>query len=254
MTADAVIAALNLPTRGRVDQRVPKKLLLESGVPTVADKRLINEGIEAIQWLAALKPATCGVAEFRDDVREYLEIAVLKMTLRDQAKESRLIQLLHRAVPYPVVLILERAASVSLSLAHKRQAIREIAKVVLDGEPITVDTEAGEHDKSRVLEALDLNRQPQSNLQALYQGWMDVLVALESSRFTGAFTLLNSDTHIQLRRQALRDLQSIDASIKSLRQGAQRTSQIARQVEINLQLKHLNQQREKALQQLQGKA
>ena len=76
------IAALDLPASSRVDQRVPKKLLLENGAPTAADKRHINDGIEELLWLAALKPTTIGVPEYRDDVREYLEIAVLRLTLR----------------------------------------------------------------------------------------------------------------------------------------------------------------------------
>ena len=45
----------------RVDQRVPKKLLLEHGAPTAADKRQINDGIEELLWVAALKPTTIGV-------------------------------------------------------------------------------------------------------------------------------------------------------------------------------------------------
>ena len=52
-----------------MNQRVPKKLLVENGAPTAADKRRINDGIEDIHWLAALKPATIGVPEFRDKVR-----------------------------------------------------------------------------------------------------------------------------------------------------------------------------------------
>ena len=61
---------------------MPKKLLLENGAPTAADKRQINDGIEELLWVAALKPTTIGVPEYRDDVREYLEIAVLSLVLR----------------------------------------------------------------------------------------------------------------------------------------------------------------------------
>ena len=50
------IAALALPDDALVDRRVPKTLLIENGAPTAADKRRIREGIEEIQWLAALKP------------------------------------------------------------------------------------------------------------------------------------------------------------------------------------------------------
>ena len=108
MTSDEMLAALDLPASSRVDQRVPKKLLLEHGAPTAADKRLINEGVEAVLWLAALKPTTIGVPEYRDDVREYLEIAVLRLTQRAGAKATRLVELVHRAVPYPLLLLTGR--------------------------------------------------------------------------------------------------------------------------------------------------
>ena len=96
MNGDALIEALDLPAGSLVNQRVPKKLLLENGAPTAADKRLINDGIEELNWLAALKATTIGVPEYRDDVREYLEIAVLRLNLRAAAKAARLVELVHR--------------------------------------------------------------------------------------------------------------------------------------------------------------
>src|SRR5690606_3396552 len=86
MNADDIIAALDLPAAARVDRRVPKTLLVEHGAPTAADRRQVNEGIEHIQWVAALKPTTIGVAAFRDDAREYLEIAVIRVALREDAR------------------------------------------------------------------------------------------------------------------------------------------------------------------------
>src|SRR5690606_28459351 len=145
LSAQTLIHALRLPEGCRVDQRVPKKLLLENGAPTASDKRLITEAIEEIQWIAALKPNTIGVPSYRDALREYLEIAVLAVTVRGVVKpasRSRLAELLHRAVPYPVLLLLAapqmEGQSLILSLAHKRWAQNEAAKVVLDGSPISV--------------------------------------------------------------------------------------------------------------------
>src|ERR1700684_2535597 len=115
-----VIGALALPPDACVEQRVPKKLLLEQGLPSAADKRQIQEGLEELFWVAALKPTNIAVPAFRDDVREYLEIAVLTVMLRSSAKPMRLIELIHRAIPYPVVLVTAQGGAVSLSLAHKR--------------------------------------------------------------------------------------------------------------------------------------
>jgi hypothetical protein len=94
-----VIDALALPPDARVEQRVPKKLLVEQGVPTAADKRQIQEGLEELFWVAAIKPTNIAVPAFRDDAREYLEIAVLTATFRSAAKPTRLLELIHRAIP-----------------------------------------------------------------------------------------------------------------------------------------------------------
>ena len=86
-----------------------------------------------------LKPTTIGVPEYRDDVRDYLEIAVLRLTLRAAAKATRLVELVHRAVPYPVLLLTEQAdheAPVGLSASHKRWSQGEAGKTVLEGDVI----------------------------------------------------------------------------------------------------------------------
>jgi len=124
LNASEVIAALDLPASCRIDQRVPKKLLVENGAPTAADKRHINEGIDELLWVAALKPTTIGVPEYRDEVREYLEIAVLRLTLRAGTKA----ELTHRAVPYPVFLVTDHGEHPSVTMAHKRWSQGERAR------------------------------------------------------------------------------------------------------------------------------
>jgi hypothetical protein len=50
VTAIDLIAALDLPPTARVDRRVPKKLLVENGAPTAADRRHINSGVDEVLW------------------------------------------------------------------------------------------------------------------------------------------------------------------------------------------------------------
>lgn len=239
MTPAAVIDALGLPTASLVGQRVPKKLLLENGAPTASDKRLINEGIEDIQWLAALKPAVVGAPEFRDTTREYLEIAVLQLTLRAGAKTERLVDLVHRAIPYPVLLIVI-GEGVRLSSAHKRQSLNEASKVVIDGETITVEfSVAPDNIQLELMEALPLSRQPRASLYVLYQGWIDTLTAFQAALVTGTFRLLDSADLAAARRQALHASLQLQNQITALRAAASKASQMARQVELNLEIKRL---------------
>ncbi len=244
MTAAQFVAALELPAAARVDQRVPKALLLEHGAATAGDKRLIQEAIEQIRWLAALKPTTIGVPAYRDDVREYLEVAVVSMELRSGAKASRLSELIHRAVPYPVVLVATSDECTVVSFAHKRWSQGEVGATVLDGESVFADIrdEAGKAELA-FSAALPVSRQPVLHLRALYQGWMDATVALLAARLTGAFTLFETPDRAAARLEALRECARLDAEVSRLRSAASKEKQLARQVELNLRLKTLQQER-----------
>lgn len=257
MTTHEIILSLGLPDGCRVDQRVPKKLLLENGAPTVADKRLINDGIEEIQWVAALKPNTIGVSDYRDDLREYVEIAVLTVTLRatddKPAKVARLAELVHRAVPYPVLLLLHSGQRVMLSLAHKRWAQNEAGKVVLDSGVVSAslpDDASSADVLSAFMQALALTSQPQATLFGLYQGWMDSVQALLAARLTGTFKTADSPEQAVARRQALQECQRLELEEARLRTQAAKEKQLARQVQLNLALKRVQAQLAAARQQL----
>lgn len=238
MTGDDAIVALDLPAAARVDRRVPKTLLAEHGAPTASDRRHINEGVEQIHWVATLKPTTIGVAAYRDETRDYLEIAVLRVALREDARAPRLIALLHRAIPYPVFAVTELAGRVHLSLAHKRWSQGEAGKTVLEGDPIAAEwPRRAEPHTPAFAEALALGRQPQASLLALYEAWIDVLVALEAARLTGRFKLLDTPERRAERRAALREHARLAAEAARLRAAAAKEKQMARHVDLNLELK-----------------
>lgn len=259
MTVDDFVTALGLPASCRVDQRVPKKMLIESGAPTAADNRLINDRIEEIQWLAALKHNTIGVPAYSDDVREYLEIAVLCITLRGEpmtaAHLARLAELVHRAVPYPVLLLLDAPQGLSVSLAHKRWAQNEAGKVVLDGDVITtaLDLDVSEAPVAEssdpvttaqsihvaFMQAVVLRHQPQANLMDLYLGWMACLLALQVARYTGTFKHEIDLQPILNKREKLQTIERLAADVTSLRSQAAKARQLAQQVELNLALQRV---------------
>jgi len=243
LNLQTLIAALDLPDTARVNQRVPKKLLVENGAPTSADKRRINEGIEEIQWLSSLKPNTIGVPDYSDDVREYLEIALLSVHLRPEAKAGRLSELIHRAIPYPLFLVLLQGDQAILSLAHKRRAQNEAGKFVLDGDVVEVTVSGNTPLSAEVnwqfLDAMALGNQPRANLFLLYQGWLDTLIALQASQVTGTFIQAATIEAAIARREALQICRELEMKITILRNAAEKEKQMARRVELNLEINEL---------------
>mgnify|MGYP001496585903 CR=1 FL=1 len=180
-SATTVLAALGLPAAALVQQRVPKKLLIDNGAITAGDKRVITDGIDEIHWLASLKPSTVGVPTFVDaggpPVREYLEVAVLGVQLRAGAKEHRITELVHRSIPYPLLLVLEQPGALTLSVCHIRWAQNEADKVILDGTPYEarIDGSTPAVAVSSLMHALALTQLPRTDLFALVQGLIDAL-------------------------------------------------------------------------------
>ena len=269
LSSEQLISALRLPAEATVGQRVPKKMLAENltsrSTATSADRKLLHEQIEEVTWVAALKPTNAGIPVYQDEVRSYLELAVLSVRLREgsqlapiPAKVSpsvaRLAELVHRAIPYPVLLVLDDNARLYLSLVHIRWAQKEADKAVLDGDLIqgvfvhNGSPAASVMDADTVnafINAMDLSKQPRTDLLTLYQGWMDTLSAWQAAAVTGRFECV-SPQQAMARRAALRRCHELDAQISSLRAAASKEKQMARQVAANLEIKALMAERQQA--------
>lgn len=236
-----IIDAMGIPQEARVDKRVPKKMLMEQGAPTSADKRQIQDGIEELHWIAALKPTNVGVPVFRDDAREYLEIAVLTLALRANSKQTRLTELVHRAIPYPVVLVTAQGDTVGLSLAHKRWSQGETGKVVIEDVRRTppLHPDAPTAGEASFFTSLAIAGLPKQDLFALYQGWLDRVAALEASQITGVFAPPDSAARSLALRNGLDERSRLQREIAGLRARAAKERQMNRRVELNLEIKRL---------------
>lgn len=246
MNLTTVINAMDLPDLARLDLRVPKKKLVENGAYTTSDRRKINDSIDEVRWIATLKPNTVGVSEYKDEVREYLEIAVLSVVLRPKAKVGRIVELVHRAIPYPVVLFLVHDKGMSVSLSHKRWSQNEAARTVLEGPMVEVNLESdwtrATEEERLFLKALSLTCQRNSNLFTLYQGWINTLFSLQAARLTGSFVQPATEEQAVSRQHALQECEQLQVQITLLQNSAMKERQMARRVELNLELKRVQTQ------------
>lgn len=240
-----VVSALELPPSALVTQRISKKLLIENGVSIPADKRTINDGIEELTWVAALKPNNIGVPAFRDNVREYLEIAVLSLVMCPASNLLRIVELIHRAIPYPVFLISAYDKTIAISVANKRYSQNEVGQTVLDA-GVTECVLSDHLETPKLLKSLGLSSQPRSNLFALYQGWLACLEAYRAAQITGQFVLASDNASRDARHNALSEYARLERDIATLRSQAEREKQVNRRVELNMQIVDLSKQSDKS--------
>lgn len=235
MTADAILAAFALPAQAVTRVKVPKKTLAENAANSAADRKLIAEGVEEIVWVASLKPTTVGLPAFRDEAREYLEIAVLTAEWKPGGKGHRLRELIHRAVPYPTLLV---SADGSLSAAHIRRSGSDATATVLDGEVESATLLDGDPASAAFLASLPLTGLPNPDLFGLYQDYIDRMTALAVARVTGTFAVVPPAVAAR-HRAGLDVLAELDADISRTKKNAESASQIAKRVEYNVTLQRL---------------
>ena len=236
--------AFEIPDACIIDRRIPKKRLIEEA-PTAADRMRISDGVERIQWRAVLKPETTGIAGFKDQVRTVEELTVLQLELRSDRQGDRIAELVHRAIPYLVVLITQHEHNVSVSLADKRWSLAEKSKMVLEDDFLQADIPSdGSHEHiDEMVSHLALTQQPQSSLYAVYRGWMDTLVAFLAVAYTDRFSLSESPEHAEHRRHALKRVKMLDIEIASIQRTAGKERQVAKRAELNLRLQELRLER-----------
>jgi|688.fasta_scaffold42199_3 hypothetical protein len=228
MTPDALIAAFALPA-GPTPRRVPKASLSDHA-PTAADRRLIDKALARLDWVAGLTPATIGVPAGEAEGLTIDTINLLSATTRG-AMPPRLAEIIHRAIPKPVILIHtdESGGTASLSLAPKRAAEREAARVVTtevhDSGPLT-DADA------EFVATLALSGLPTRDLAALYVGLIERMEALAAALMAGrAFRLAASVQEAAKWRDAMRECCALNAEVAAMSAALQKEQQLARRVE-----------------------
>jgi hypothetical protein len=236
--------ALEIPDACIIDRRIPKKRLSEEA-PTAADRRRISDGVERIQWRAVLKPGNTGIAGFKDQDRTVEELSVLELELRSDRQSDRIIELVHRAIPYHVVVITQHEHHVSVSLADKRWSLAESSKMVLEEDVLRADVRvdgSNEH-TGELIDHMALTQQPRASLHAVYRGWMDTLIAYLAAAYTDRFSLSGSPEHAEHRRHALKRVEMLDNEITRIQRSAGKEQQVAKRAELNLRLQELRSER-----------
>lgn len=212
---------------------------MENAAAAAADRKHIRNGLEELYWVASLKPSSVGIPAPVESGMS--EIAVLAGQLRADARAARLEELIHRSVPYAVVLILGQDGDVRMSAARKRPSLADGEAVVLVGDVIGAWCGERLDDKvaERFLEALPLAAQPSTDLGAVYMGWLDALLAINAEHITGEFRRMPSPDAIINRQRALAGCVKLEREMVRLRSATEGERQLARRVELNLELKRV---------------
>ncbi len=269
MTIDDFYAILALPESASLGARIYKKQVLENADLSSADRKLITDQLDTMEWRYAIKPANCAITRYDDDEREYGEIAVLHIVLKSYIKNTqlkRLGELLHRAIPYPLLLVFVATKTIATDLSSTAQETELLANATsstlaicmadkrinrADSSKLTIfrtfDTAWLNLDELQVIEQdflLDFAF-PACNPQHLYSVYADLtrcIVALDIARHTGHYQRSASADADQKRQEVIQAMRQVESQLAGQYALLKAETQFNRQLGLNVQIKQLQQQ------------
>lgn len=242
---EALYAGMGFPDACRLGKRLFKKQFIENVTLGAADKKAFQEDIDTITWQYTLKPTTIPIQPYEDEEREYLELNVLQVDLRHERRCKRLAEIIHRAIPYPLLLFFFWQGQARLTAADKRinraDSHKIVAEVVYDtGWLSMTELTAWQAD---FLADFRLPNFSYLNFYSLHQDMARRIVALNRAAHTGRYQPKSRETGpLSLQVAQLNRLEQLEQQVTSLRNQVKKEKNLGKQVNLNVRLKQLSDQ------------
>lgn len=235
---DVLLDSLHIPETCLLDKPVYKKMFLDHTDLDQTDKKALSEDVERIRWLYTLKPDTINVAPFSDDEREYLEVAILTIDLNSQNRAKRIATFMHKAIPYPLLLVFSYDGKVAFSVAEKRinQADRSKLVVVDRWQTEWIDPEKPSKSQRGFLDAIQLPNLPATNFYALYEALQARVVELSTAERTGFFEAAPVWV-ARKQSETLKKIEGLEREISELRTTLKHEKQMSRKIALNTKIR-----------------
>lgn len=230
---------LKIPDSCFIDNTIYKKLFYENADLSTSDKSLFTDTISKITWLYCLKSETINIAAYKDEVRDYPEVEVIEVLVHKDYKLKRIAEIIMRTIPYTMVLIFKLEAKRKLYVAHQRTNQNDSSKNTIEE---FIATDWLESD-SALFAKLDIKQMRFANFYALYSDIVDTISIYNLS------AIMPTDDNITGAdaRELSAQIENIEQEITSLRARLKKESQFNRRMELNIEIKRLEQNKNKLL-------
>jgi len=240
-----LVGIFGLPSEVRVSQKIPKKTLMEMGAGGRGGKKLVQELIGELRWVASLQPSNTGLPGAKGDPDSTNEIEVIWGRVRSEpSRSSMLLDLtsqIHRSIPYPIVLAMTSDAGwVEFSIAIPEVIESSLTHRSTRERPLVVRLDEGRLTQSvieRGVFTFRMGQLPRSSVADLYVAWFDRLLSLAIGQRTGVFGLSNSNHETRTRFEALQRSTDLEIEIGALTSKANKAKQLRIRSDLNLEIR-----------------
>lgn len=245
--------SMNIPEACRVGNTIYKKLFYENGAMTSTDKELFTSGIEKIIWKYSFKEENLNVKAFKNEELDYEEIALIEVSLINESKYKRIAEIIHRAIPYPLILIFTFKDKVLINTAYKRiNKVDESRNTVEDFVfSYWIDINILKGNEISFIKSIDIMNLSFTNIYKFYCSFVEKVNILNASNVAGDFeTLRNKD--IQEVNNLNSQIEELNGEIEKLKIEINKEQHFNKKMDINIKMKKLESKKSKLIEMLQS--
>ena len=239
---------MNIPKSCEVGNTIFKKLFYENASMNSKDKEIFTNHINKIIWQYSFKEETINIKPYKDDVREYDEVALIEVRLEENNKYKRIAEIIQRAIPYPIILVFSYKDLFLINLAHKRLNKGDESKNTVEEFIFTDWIRANELQKrdKAFLNSIDIKNLSYTNFYKFYSDYIDKVNLYNASIYQNNLEALKNKDADTVKK-LVDEMEMIDKQIHDLKSKISKEKQMNKIIDLNIKIKSLEKQKNNLL-------
>jgi hypothetical protein len=228
-----------------------KKLFFENAAMSKRDKEIFTKDIEKILWQYALKEENTRIPAFRDEVREYEEIAIIEVVLSEEKHTKRIGAIIQATIPYPMILSFDYKDQVKLNLANKRvnqsDRTKNTVEYIIETDWLGfANLSQREND---FISAFKVENCSYYNLYAFYLDLIKMVQQFNISKITDDFKGI-AKKDVTIVKWLQQKVEVTEAEIDGIRKQLKNEVHFNKKMDMNIAIKKLEQKKQKLINEL----
>ena len=243
---------INVPNAAIVNNIIPKQDIFEATGMNKSDKDYFVRYVKQIRWLYKFDDASVRINPFVNDEKSYLEAELISIKLKKEFQEynhntgnfhrfdarlDRIVDILLRFIPYPILLCAEFNDEIKFYVSHISESKSDYDKITLDELIYTdwIDVTNLDGFDEELIDKLQIDNLDKTNVFTFYDDIVTAIIQYNGSKEVGQEVTLNSD-EIQ---KIMDEIKMLERKIAEIRVAIRREDNFNKKMDYNIQIKEL---------------
>ena len=248
MTASMFYRKMGLESKlSSLNKKLDKKIFYDFADLNKKEKDVITKYIDRMELAYLLTPSTINIQPYINEEYHYEGVMFITVQLREETTDKQVVvieEIIHGALPNPVVIVFHLNETVLISTCMKRLNKVDKASVVLGDTNHTswINFETENDITKEFIQTIRLSNISFVNFFEFYKE-MDLAVqALQNADIVGSFHVVKDEQQYEQQQQLIHEINRIEQEINKLKAAIKKESQFNKKVEFNVKIQQLTKQ------------